>query len=320
MGKISDNQKLARFLRKKLNEVSTLTEHRLYREEQYSIDKDVLAVRNCLNWVLRINKLITHFKFSYSKALSYALKIKLPTEKTKEKDWYSFHLENCLFRLLAMWDIYSQLLNEFYDLGISKEDCSIWRCIKKLKNREKELVELGKKIDRYCNKPIHQYVRNDLRNSFAHSKDPHEMLIFHYIENGLVKPEDTRFLPDHPFKELIFVLNDFRKLCNYLQDINRKIEELMLRECILIKPYFLTECGNIITDGQIVSVKILKNVRDITEVSIDGQVCNKCKELTGDNSLKYCRAKVFLFHRIHEPDILYGIYLRKKENENGGRN
>jgi len=299
-----EDQKYYHLMLNKIDRFSLIQEHRLYKEEQIlMMSPDLFIVRNGLNWVIRINKLIRHYRYCLVNAIGFAQAIKLPTEETDNKDSYSFHLENAVYRQLVLWDMYAKLLNETFNLGHDRKELSIWQVIKSMRSStEAHQRQLSKELKKYCNGTFHQYVRNYLRNTFAHNGDPHGKLIFHYYDNNdLLKPDVDFILPDHPIKELRYVIIDFVKLHRFLNKINKLIEKKMLEKTILIEYYFETLCSKRITDDRHIPITVLQELDDIWEVSDTGEPCEECKKLSNNANLKYCKPVKFVYHRINEP-------------------
>lgn len=297
----------------KIDKFTFIQEHRLYKEEQIMMmSPELFIVRNGLNWVIRVNKLIRHYKYCLVNAIGFAQKIKIPTEETENRDAYSFHLENAVYRQMVLWDMYAKLLNETYALGLKRNEFSIWDVIKSLRNsRDSYQRRLSKVLKNYCNGAFHQYVRNYLRNTFAHNGDPHGKLIFHYYDdNSILKPEDGFILPDHPIKELRYVIIDFIKLHRFLNKINEHIEKIMLEGTILIEYHFETLCGKQISDGRHIPVTILQELDDIWEISDTGQACEECRLLSKNQNLRYCKPIKFVYHRINESQETLSITMK----------
>ncbi|MBD8496901.1 Cthe_2314 family HEPN domain-containing protein [Paenibacillus arenosi] len=309
----SEDQRYYNLMLKKVDKFSLIQEHRLYKEEQIlMMSPDLFIVRNGLNWVIRINKLIRHYRYCLVNAIGIAQEIRIPTEETEIRDSYSFHLENAVYRQLVLWDMYAKLLNETYSLGHERKELSIWQVIKTLRSsKDAQQRQLAKKLKKYCNGRFHQYVRNYLRNTFAHNGDPHGKLIFHYYDsNDQLKPDIDFIMPDHHIKELRYVIIDFVKLHRFLNKINKHIEKKMLERTILIEYYFETLCGKQITDDSHIPITVLQELKDIWEVSDTGEPCEECKKLLNNTTLKYCKPVRFVYHRINEPQDHISISMK----------
>ncbi|QLG41263.1 MULTISPECIES: Cthe_2314 family HEPN domain-containing protein [unclassified Paenibacillus] len=307
------DQKYYQLMLKKINKFTLIQEHRLYKEEQIlMMSPDLFIVRNGLNWVIRVNKLIRHYEYCLINAIEFAQEIKIPIEETDNRDSYSFHLENAVYRQLVLWDMYAKLLNETYALGLKRDELSIWDVIRSMRSsREPYQRRLAKELKKYCNGAFHQYVRNYLRNTFAHNGDPHGKLIFHYYgDNGMLQPDDGFILPDHPIKELRYLIIDFIKLHRFLNKINQQIKKIMLEKTILIEYHFETLCGREITDGRHIPITILQELHEIWEISDTDEACEECRLLANNHSLKYCKPVKFVYHRINEPEGTISITMK----------
>jgi len=301
MCELETNEQVVEYIEETLSKINLIEEHRLYREEQYQDLEEVIIVRNSLNWIIRLNKLIKFFKYSYINAFKNGKKIKMPLEETEYKEWYSFHLENALYRLLVIWDVYAQLLNEFYKLGLERKRVSIWKVKRKLDELDSKKKIIGKLIDNYCNGENHQFVRNYLRNDFAHNLDPHGGYIFHHKVGEYWKPVNIDdFLTEHPLKELLYIINDFKKVYGFISNLNSERKEIVLNNCILINLIMETECEEEV--NTINNIKFIEAIKESNGIGIpaDKENCISCKYMKNRDGKNYCEPKKLKYHRINE--------------------
>lgn len=131
------------FLENEIINIEILDECRLYREEQMAISEELLIYRNCVEWLRRLNKIIENIKYSLYMCLQYSKTIKNPLNENNDYKMYAYYLEDTVYRELVLWDIFRQLMNEFYQCGIDKtQPMSIHKFIKDQKDKigEKDLM------------------------------------------------------------------------------------------------------------------------------------------------------------------------------------
>ena len=120
-----NNKEITQYLEKQLEKIHTLNECRLFKEEQLQLSEEMLHARNCIEWIIRINQIIINIKYGLTKSLKYAEAMLWPLEETENKRLYSYYLEDCVYRNLVLWDMFGQLLNEFYKCGYSESDATL---------------------------------------------------------------------------------------------------------------------------------------------------------------------------------------------------
>ena len=126
--------------------------------------------RNCIEWVIRSNQVILNIKYALTRCLEFVESMSWPLEETENKRFYAYYLEDAVYRNMVLWDMFRQLINEFYKCGYSESDnVNIFKFLKANKQR------VGKakvnSILNYLNSSNHKIVRENLRNSLLHSVD-----------------------------------------------------------------------------------------------------------------------------------------------------
>ena len=123
-----NDAEIVRYLKSQLENIGTLNECRLFKEELLQITEEMILFRNCIEWVIRSNQVIENIKYALRTCLEFTEKMLWPLEETENKRLYSYYLEDAVYRDLVLWDMFRQLLNEFYRCGYSESDnVSIFR-------------------------------------------------------------------------------------------------------------------------------------------------------------------------------------------------
>ena len=117
----TDNE-IREYIEKSIDAIEFLNECRLYKEEQLQITEDVMRIRNSIEWIIRINKVIHNFTYAVIKSYEYAKLMESPLEETENSQMYSFYLEDAVYRDIVLWDLLRQFLNEFYECGYEVDD------------------------------------------------------------------------------------------------------------------------------------------------------------------------------------------------------
>lgn len=172
------------YIEKGIGSIKLLNECRLYREEQYQITEEVLKVRNSTEWIIRINKVIANFVYAITKSYEYAKVMDNPLEETENSQMYSFYLEDAVYRDIGLWDMFRQLVNEFFECGYDVgEQVNIYSFLKNSSVKRKIGNSEARRLKEYLESEEHQEVRIKLRNQFTHSLDGTSSYIFHRIDN-----------------------------------------------------------------------------------------------------------------------------------------
>lgn len=106
-----NDEEIVQYLEAQLDKINTLNECRLFREEQMQLSEKILNFRNCIEWIIRSNQVITNIKYALTKCLKYAVNMASPLEETENKKLYSY--PNCE----NMVDVAYYLIDECGSLG-----------------------------------------------------------------------------------------------------------------------------------------------------------------------------------------------------------
>ncbi|MCL2855393.1 MAG: Cthe_2314 family HEPN domain-containing protein [Defluviitaleaceae bacterium] len=228
-------------------------------EVQVQLLNAVLRIPNCIEWIIRSNGVIFNIKYALARCLEFAEKMLYPLEKTENQKFYAYYLEDAVCRNLTLWDMFRQLLNEFYDCGYSENDSvSIFKFLKEKKPKiGNERVE---KIQHHLNDSAHKMVRDTLRNSFVHSVDPTSSYIFHRTDSsGKVRPQFEYFLPEHPFNNLNFIIADTHKLIEFMTEVICEMLLLNYQYVFLFSVDVVMPCGKNFEDPDYWNLGVLKD-------------------------------------------------------------
>lgn len=316
MCRFNNDKEVIKYISTTIKEIEYLVEHRLYKEEQILgiQNYSALKVRNCLEWIIRINNTLKFLKLSLGESLKFAIKMKLPIEETEEKQWYTYHLENACYREMIIWELLKQLLNEFFDLGFDKkDDFNIFNVTKNMLSNDETQKKLSKEIFKHLKGDIHDYVRKYLRNSFTHSTDPTCINYFHEIQaNGLISPTLDMMFPDHQFEALIKICDDLKQALNFLNKVNDSIEEVVVNEVMMVQPYLELKCGK---RGKIKNRLMISTLKEISLINFTCgfDECSTCKYKIIDDKEEYCYAKKIIYCRIYEIEKEFELQLNEKK-------
>ena len=122
MQTFNTDKEIKEYIEKNIDAIGLLDECRLYKEEQLQITEEVIRIRNSIEWIIRINKVIHNFTYAIRKSYEYAQLMESPLEETKNSQMYSFYLEDAVYRDIVLWDLLRQLLNEFFECGFAVDD------------------------------------------------------------------------------------------------------------------------------------------------------------------------------------------------------
>ncbi len=306
MENIKNNYDAEKYIEKLLDNINRIEEHRLYREEQMQVNHfdEIASYRNCIAWIIRINKIIDFIKYAIINAYKYSKNICSPIEKSGKKDMYTFYLEDAVYRVMVCWDMYKQLINQLYNVGKKIDDkYSIYKLIKEINKISGIYKEKFKEVEIYLNSTEHKKVRDGLRNSFTHNIDPTEINIFHYInEEGLLQVNDIGVLPNHPYENLILVLSDIKKLLKFIERENECILSKLENKIMLVEVTMYFKCGKCTYNKEVMNISDLMNNLD-TIRSVLKEKCYNCNNLIDEGEYFSCRPKKIKFNRVNELDI-----------------
>lgn len=294
------------YVEKNINYSMQLEEYRLYSEEQYQIinNKKVGIYQNSIEWIIRLNKVLKFINYSIIKTLKFIDNNFEITKDSENKDMYTYYLEDSAYRLMVCWDMYKQLVNEIYEVGFDRDkNYSIYKLIREI--RIKHIWNYNKinKLNRYINSKKHKFVRDYLRNSFAHNTDPTSTYIFHDInDDGNISTTDIeRIIPKHPCQNLLNIIDDLKVFYDYAEDINKYILNKLENEIMLVQPKLELRCG-VEFNGDIINIKKLKENANNIIIGSSKIKCKSCEYSTKDGEIYCCKPKKISYSRIYEEE------------------
>lgn len=298
----SNDIEIVTYLEHEINQITLLDECRLYREEQYAFSDELFRYRNCVEWLIRLNKIIVNIKYGLIKSLDYAKLVKNPFEEDENYRMYSYYLEDSVYRDLVLWDIFRQLLNEFFDCGINKyESISIYKFIKDY--RDKIGTKRYDALKTYLATEQHEMVRKTLRNSFTHSLDSTSSYIFHEKRDDKMICQYDCLFPKHPFEYINYIISDFMNLMNFILEVVEEMKKLRDEYFALYNVTSVLECGNEIADNDVWNYHNL--CENVDNIVID---CPKgCKYSRIDDGRHLCKPTLIKYKRIYSDDEQYKV-------------
>lgn len=298
----SNDEEVVAYLEHEINQITLLDECRLYREEQYAFSDKLFRYRNCVEWLIRLNKIIANIKYGLIKSLDYAKLVESPFEENENYRMYSYYLEDSVYRDLVLWDIFRQLLNEFFDCGINKhESISIYKFIKN--HRKKIGHKRYDALKTYLATEEHEMVRKTLRNSFTHSLDSTSSYIFHEKKGDKITSQNDYLFPKHPFEYINYIINDFMNLMDFILEIVDEMKKLRDEYFALYNVTSVLECGNEFTDKDVWNYhNLCENVENIVVSCPNG-----CKYSMEDGGKQICKPILIKYRRIYSDDKQYKI-------------
>lgn len=294
LNEIESDEDVVKYLAATIAKISPLKEHRLFKEEQLQISEEVMSYRNCIEWIIRANGIIHNIKYALIQSLSYAQKMQSPLEETENKVMYSYYLEDAVYRDIVLWDIYRQLLNEYYKCGYSEnEEISIFAFLKAKKNT----IDPTKAdpILKYLKSKKHQKVRKDLRNSFTHSVEATSPYIFHRTIDGKMQPEIERIFPDHPYNNINVVVDDVLVLISFIENTTCEIKKDLLTKIALYCVSITLPCGKVEKDHDLWNLYLLNEHAERIFISCSTP-CSSAHTYKGQY---VCKPVNICYYRIH---------------------
>ena len=67
MQTFNTDKEIKEYIEKNIDAIGLLDECRLYKEEQLQITEEVMRIRNSIEWIIRINKVIHNFNFAQTR-------------------------------------------------------------------------------------------------------------------------------------------------------------------------------------------------------------------------------------------------------------
>lgn len=302
MKQFETDKEIREYIEKSIDAIELLNECRLYKEEQLQITEDVMRIRNSIEWIIRINKVIHNFTYAIIKSYEYAKLMESPLEETENSQMYSFYLEDAVYRDIVLWDLLRQFLNEFFECGYEVDDeISIFSFLNKTDIKRKMGSADVRKLKNYLNCVGHKEVRIKLRNQFTHALDSTSSYIFHRINDGKMQADLSNVFPRHPYENIVLVLDDVQKYIEFAKAYVKKLEEYFINNVMMVTIECNMKCGKITEDVEPWSISILHEKAE--------QILNPCNTPC-DYAIKYegccmCKPISVNYCRINEEDKKY---------------
>ena len=68
----NNNEEIILYLKESIKNITILNECRLTKKEQLYVSEDVIHFRNCIEWIIRSNQVISNIKYALTKCLEFA--------------------------------------------------------------------------------------------------------------------------------------------------------------------------------------------------------------------------------------------------------
>lgn len=304
MERFESDQQVIEYIKQKIENINYLIEHRLYKEEQLQLSKNVFKIRNSVEWIIRINKILKYVKYSVLNSLKFAVQIEDPMDENDIRDMYTYYLEDSVYRVMVLWDMYKQLINEFYEVGFKKdENYTIFRLKDELKRKHIWKKNKINEFESYLNSKKHKFVREYLRNKFTHSVDPTVSNIFHhYSKNGLLTFDMNDIIPKHPYENLLRIVDDFIEVVNRIIDINNDMEKLLSKEIMIVKANAIVRCNEVREIGRF-NINNLIQIKDSIGIIPLEEKCSNCEYMIKYEGKETCKPKIIKYSRIFEDNL-----------------
>lgn len=293
LNSFKSDEEIIEYLKIQVERIVTVNECHLFREEQMVFSEEMLRFRNCIEWLIRINTLIKNIRYALMQGLRNANEISGPLEETEQKTLYSYYLEDAVYRDMVLWDIFRQLLNEYYKCGYSEnEKVNIYNFF--ITKKSKIGVTQSNRILRHINNRKHKIVRNKLRNSFTHSVDATSSYIFHRKTNGKMQAQLDYMLPTHPFENIYLVTQDVLKLIDFINGVVEEMFSYRNDNLALFKVFTTMPCGKIVDDYEYWNLGTLKQNYERIIVPCE----TPCENASSYNEAYVCKPVNIYYRRI----------------------
>ena len=249
MQTFNTDKEIKEYIEKNIDSIKLLDECRLYKEEQLQITEEVMRIRNSIEWIIRINKVIHNFTYAIRRSYEYAKLMESPLEETENSQMYAFYLEDAVYRDIVLWDLLRQFLNEFFECGFAVDDeIGIFSFL----NKADVIRKIGntnvRKLKRYLKCAEHIEVRTKLRNQFTHSLDRTSSYIFHRINDGKMQADLSNMYPTHPYENIVLVLDDIQKYLHFAKIYIGKLEKYLINHIMIVTLECNLKCGKVSED------------------------------------------------------------------------
>lgn len=289
------NDAIIAYLETQMTKICPLNECRLSKDEQLQLSDEIIHFRNCIEWIIRSNQVIVNIKYALEKCLGFGKFVQTPFEVSENKRLYSYYLEDAVYRTLVLWDMFKQLLNEYYSCGYAEtENVTIFKL---LKSKQTYIgTDRTNRIINYLNKDSHKKIRNELRNSFTHAVEPTSQFVFHRELSGKIKPQINLSFLDHPFENIAAICKDIHELKAFMDDVINEMYEYRNNKLILLEVSCIMPCGKILTDPDPWNLGILKENYE----RIINPCDTHCANAKLNNELYVCRPTSISYRRMIE--------------------
>ena len=282
MQTFNTDKEIKEYIEKNIDSIKLLDECRLYKEEQLQITEEVMRIRNSIEWIIRINKVIHNFTYAIRRSYEYAQLMESPLEETENSQMYAFYLEDSVYRDIVLWDLLRQFLNEFFECGFAVDDeISIFSFL----NKADVIRKIGntnvRKLKRYLKCAEHIEVRTKLRNQFTHSLDRTSSYIFHRINDGKMQADLSNMYPTHPYENIVLVLDDIQKYLHFAKIYIGKLEKYLINTYTNEGDVVLDNCMGsgstgvacVNTNRDFIGVEMDKDYFEIAKQRINNALC-----------------------------------------------
>lgn len=295
MREFNTDEEIMEYIKESIEKIKCIDECRLYKEEQLQFSEEVFKLRNSTEWLIRLNRVIENITYSISKSYEYAKLMQSPMEETTNSRMYSYYLEDSVYRDIVLWDIFRQLLNEYYMCGYSQEqEVSIYKFLKNKNVKNKIGNGNVEEIRSYLNSAEHKEVREKLRNQFTHSIDSTSFYLFHRkTDKGVMEADLSNILPNHPYYNIAVVLSDICKCVEFISKYQQEIEKELIKNIMIVRVGCDTKCKKTYEDITLINIaelreaseRIIVPCEEPCEYAIEVEGHMGCKPL----SINYCR-------------------------------
>lgn len=302
MKQFETDKEIREYIEKSIDAIELLNECRLYKEEQLQITEEVMRIRNSIEWIIRINKVIHNFTYAIIKSYEYAKLMESPLEETENSQMYSFYLEDAVYRDIVLWDLLRQFFNEFFECGYEVNDeISIFSFLNKTDIKRKMGSTDVRKLMNYLNCVEHKEVRTKLRNQFTHALDSTSSYIFHRINDGKMQADLRNVFPRHPYENIVLVLDDVQKYLEFAKTYVGKLEKFCINNVMMVSIECNLKCGKVSEDLKSWNIGVLRKKAE--------QILNPCSEPC-DYAIEYeggfvCKPISVNYCRINDNDKRY---------------
>lgn len=302
MQTFNTDKEIKEYIEKNMEAIEQLNECRLYKEEQLQITEEVMRIRNSIEWIIRINKVIYNFTYAIRRSYEYAQLMESPLEETENSQMYSFYLEDAVYRDIVLWDLLRQFLNEFFECGFDVDDeVSIFSFLNNSDVKRKIGNANVQKLKTYLKCTEHKEVRRKLRNQFTHSLDSTSSYIFHRVNDGKMQADLSNLFPKHPYENIVLVLDDIQKFLEFAKIYIGELEEFFINHIMMVTIECNLKCGKVSEDVEHWNIGAVHEKAE----QILNPCINPCDYAIGYEGGYVCKPVAINYCRINEKDEKY---------------